>query len=168
MKLRDFEDLYLAELEELRSVESQIADHLGALAGRASHAGLAQAIREHGDATGAHRDRLDELIRTHDNRPDGHDDASMHAIISETEKWVGMIEQDDLRDAALIASLQRMEHYEMSVLGTLAAWARTLGHDGDATVLSSILEEDRGADARFSAIAEEVVNPDAFRTGPAA
>ncbi len=162
MTVKDFRELYLAELEELRSVEAQMAAHLGTLAGQATNPTLSQEIEAHQARTVDHRDRLDALLEAHGGRPNGHDDAAMHAIIDESGKWVGMIANGALKDAALIASLQRMEHYEISVFGTLVHWARTLGHDEDAQVLSAILDEDKQTDARLSAIADETVNPAAL------
>lgn len=154
IEVNDFHDLYIAELSELRSVEAQIADHLGALAAQATDKTLSNAIRTHRSVTEAHRDRIDTLLEAHGaaagNR---HDDASMHAMLAETEKWVRTIGDGDLRDAGLIASLQRMEHYEIAVLGTLASWARRLGYDEDASVLSAILRDDKAADAYLSDIA---------------
>ncbi len=162
MTVNDFRHLYLAELEELRSVEAQMAGNLDRLAGQATDPRLSQEIETHQAQTAGHRDRLDALLQAHGGRPDGHDDASMHAIIDESGKWVGMIADGALKDAAMIASLQRMEHYEISVLGTLAQWARMLGHDNDARVLDAILDVDRQTDARLSAIADETVNPAAL------
>ena len=162
MTVKDFRELYLAELDELRSVEAQMAEHLDRLAGQATDPNLSREIEMHQARTVAHRDRLDALLEGHGGRPKGHDDAAMHAIIDESGKWVGMIADGALKDAAMIASLQRMEHYEISVLGTLSQWARMLGHDNDATVLAAILDEDKQADARLSTIADETVNPAAL------
>lgn len=159
MKVDDFEQLYMAELEELRSVESQMIDHLGQLADQATNTTLSEAIDAHRDQTNEHRDRIDHLLEARGGRPEAHQDASMHAILDEAEKWAGMIENGSLRDAGLIASLQRMEHYEIAVLGTLANWAKKLGHEDDAMVLSHILDQNRQTDARLSAIADEIVNP---------
>lgn len=162
MDVSDFRQLYLAELEELRSVEVQMADHLGDLADRATDATLSEAIADHRRQTVHHRGRIDGLLNGHGVAPDLHDDAAMHGIIAEAGRWADMIAHERLKDAGLVASLQRMEHYEIAVLGTLASWARGLGLAEDAAVLSEILEQDRGADVRFSEIAEQVVNPAAL------
>ncbi|SDC03588.1 ferritin-like domain-containing protein [Ruegeria marina] len=159
MKVNDFQDLYIAELSELRSVEAQMADHLGALATQATNTSLADAITAHRNATENHRDRIDTLLQGHGaTAGDSHDDASMHAILAETDKWAEMIDDSNLRDAGLIASLQRMEHYEIAVLGTLASWASKLGYDHDATVLSGILEDDKVCDARLTQIAQNGID----------
>ncbi len=154
MQVNDFHDLYIAELSELRSVETQLAEHLADLATQATDKTLSNAIRTHRSVTQTHRDRINTLLQDHGaSAGNGHDDASMHAILAETDKWVGMIGDSDLRDAGLIASLQRMEHYEIAVLGTLASWAKKLGYDRDATVLSAILQDDKAADAYLTDIA---------------
>lgn len=153
------QELYLAELEEARSARSQLAERLGDLAARASDQQLRQKIEEHREEAALHRDRIEQLIQGHANRPQTHSDGSMAAMLRETEKLAGMVDDPAVRDAGLIASLQRMEHYTIAVLGTLAAWARQLGHDRDAQVLTELLEQDKRADARLSQIAGTMVNP---------
>lgn len=157
----DFQKLYMAELSEMRSTEAQMAKSLITFADRATDPGLSEAIRVHAEETAKHRDLLDDLMTDHGARPDSHSDASMKTLISEADKWSGMVEDETLRDAGLIASLQRMEHYEMAVLGTLVSWADRLGHSEDAEVLSAILYDDKEADAAFSRIAKTAVNPTA-------
>lgn len=154
----NFQDLYISELSEMRSVEDQMAKSLATFADQASDTDLGDLIRSHRDTTEQHRDRLADLLRAHDADGEVHSDGSMAALISESGNWANMIEDDALRDAGLIASLQRMEHYEMAVLGTLASWADRLGHKHDAATLTSILEDDKVTDARLTEIAEGAVN----------
>lgn len=85
----------------------------------------------------------------------------MEAILAEADRWAGMVEDRDLRDAGVIASLQRIKHYEIAVYGTLATWANQLGDENDLTVLHEILEEEKHADQMLTDLAKSVVNPDA-------
>ncbi|MSU90747.1 DUF892 family protein [Rhodobacteraceae bacterium 2CG4] len=161
MDIDNFRKLYLAEFEELLSAEAQVAGTLRDLAARATTRPLATAMDTHAGETESHRARLEQLFRAHDTGGERHSDGSMRAILDETRKWTGMVGRDGLGDAALIASLQRIEHYEMAVLGTLASWARRLGHEQDASAFAEILEQHKAADARLSRLAEDVVNPQA-------
>ena len=70
----------------------------------------------------------------------------------------------ELRDAGLIASAQRVEHYEIAVYGSLATWAKQLGLDEDLPALLDILEEEKRTDESMSTLAKRVVNPDAAAT----
>jgi ferritin-like metal-binding protein YciE len=67
-----------------------------------------------------------------------------------------------LRDAAMIASAQRIEHYEICVYGTLATYAKGLGLPEDKKILGSILEEEKAADEALTDIATGIVNPQAL------
>lgn len=158
MNPSNFHELYLSELAEMRSVEAQMAENLDVFADQATDTDLGKLIRSHKASTAKHRDRLSELLESHGVPPDAHADSSMRALISEAEKWADMVGDATLRDAGLIASLQRMEHYEIAVLGTLASWAERLGHQSDAQALAAILEDDKETDARLSEIAEQAVN----------
>ncbi len=157
MQVHDLEELYLVELEELRSVQSQLIEHLAKMTSRATDHALSTAIKAHQTQMSAQRDALDVLLKVRAREVDAHEDTSMHTIIVEAQKWNDMIPDDTLRDAALVASLQRIEHYKMAVLGTLATWARKLGQGEDEAVLTSILAQTKQADAEFTAIAEDAL-----------
>jgi hypothetical protein len=85
-----------------------------------------QRVQSHLEETRSQRERLDEVLRRHGAEPHEHVDQSMQAIVREAEKWARMVQDPDLRDAGLIASAQRVEHYEIAVYGTLATWAKHL------------------------------------------
>jgi ferritin-like metal-binding protein YciE len=85
----------------------------------------------------------------------------MQAMIRDAEKWANTIRNPHLRDAALIASAQRIEHYEMAVYGTLSTWAKQLGLQEDLRTLHAILEQEKQADEKLTSLAKEAVNPSA-------
>jgi ferritin-like metal-binding protein YciE len=161
MNVDTFHEMYLAELQELRSVEAQLVEALPRMADMASHPELKQAIQVHFDETRSQQARLDELLRRHGAEPREHVDQAMQAMLKEAEKWASMVQDRDLRDAGLIASAQRVEHYEIAVYGSLATWAKQLGLDEDLQTLLAILEEEKRTDQKLSTLAKRVVNPDA-------
>src|SRR5215216_5305745 len=69
-------------------------------------------------------------------------------------------------NAGIIASAQRVEHYEIAVYGTLATWALQLGLHDDARVLHSILQQEKAADEKLSRLAEQGVNREAAEREP--
>lgn len=161
MNVDNFRKMYVAELQELHSVEEQLAQALPKMMDKARNADLKNAIKHHLDETRAQRDRLERVIRGHQAEAREHQDSAMQAIIREADRWAGMVEDDELRDAGLIASAQRVEHYEMAVYGTLATWAKQLGFDDDLKVLLEILEEEKAADQKLSMLAKQDINPQA-------
>jgi ferritin-like metal-binding protein YciE len=85
----------------------------------------------------------------------------MEALLNETEKMLSLLEDDNLRDAGLIASAQKLEHYEIAAYGTAAALASQLELRDDQRMLHDSLEEERKTDAALTKLAKGEVNQDA-------
>src|SRR5215213_10599387 len=167
MNVDDFRRMYVIELQELRSVEDQLVQALPKMVQLVEHPGLRSALELHLAETRSQRDRLDELLKKHSAGTREHQDGSMATILREAERWAGMVSDPDSRDAGIIASAQRVEHYEIAVYGTLATWARQLGLEDDARTLHRILEQERRADETLTRLAETAVNRDASAHGSA-
>jgi ferritin-like metal-binding protein YciE len=161
MNIDDFRQMYVTELQELRSVEEQLAQALPKMADVAEHPDLKEAIATHTNETCSQRDRLDQLLSSRGVNPREHRDASMQALIAEANRWAGMVQDRDLRDAGLIASAQRIEHYEIAVYGTLATWAKQLSLNEDLRILLEILDEEKRTDELLTDLAKRVINPEA-------
>jgi ferritin-like metal-binding protein YciE len=156
MNVTSFRDLYIAELQEIQSVEGQLIEALPRMADVAGHPELKQGIQTHLEETRAqHRHKVE---------PREHVDQAMQAMLQEAEKWASMVQDRDLRDAGIIASAQRIEHYEIAVYGSLATWAKQLGLDEDVQALLAILGEEKRTDERLSRLAKRMINPDAAET----
>ena len=161
MNVNDFRQLYVTELQELRSVEDQLVQALPKMAEVAQNPRLKDAIQTHLELTRSQRERLDGALKRHGADAREHRDGSMETIIREADRWARMVQDPDLRDAGLIASAQRIEHYEIAVYGSLATWAKQLGLDEDVQALLAILEEEKRTDERMSMLAKRMINPDA-------
>ena len=166
MNVDDFRRMYVIELQELRRVEDQLVQALPKMVQLVEHPGLRSALELHLAETRSQRDRLDELLKKHSAGTREHEDGSMAAILREGERWAKMVSDRDCRDAGIIASAQRVEHYEIAVYGTLATWARQLGLHDDARVLHSILQQEKAADEKLSRLAEQGVNREAAEGEP--
>ncbi len=71
---------------------------------------------------------------------------------------LGNVDGRAVTNAAVIASAQAVEHYEITRYGTLIAWATELGHDELVPLFERTLREEKGADKKLTAIAEARVN----------
>ena len=161
MAITGFRDLYVAELQEARSFEAILTEALPKMAEAASDERLKRAFRDHLVETREHQRRVEVILKQLEADPREHEDQSMRTLVSQAEKMAGLVEAGPFRDAALIASAQRIEHYEIAVYGTLATYAQFLGFEDDHQILGGILEEEKDTDDLLSDIAEGVVNPSA-------
>jgi ferritin-like metal-binding protein YciE len=81
--------------------------------------------------------------------------------VKEANEVAGEVADKDTLDAALLASAQAVEHYEIARYGTLIAWAKQLGREDCARVLQQTLDEEKATDQKLTAIAESKINPKA-------
>jgi ferritin-like metal-binding protein YciE len=84
------------------------------------------------------------------------------------DEAAGIIEETkvgDVRDAAMIAAAQKVEHYEIATYGTLRVYAVTLGETKAALLLAKTLEEEKNADVKLTEIAMAHINVDAAHEG---
>jgi ferritin-like metal-binding protein YciE len=158
MQIASFKELYVSELQELTSFEGQLVDALERMANAASRSSLKNALKRHREQTQAQKQRLETIIKKHGAKSQAHTDQAMQALINETEKMIAMVKGDDLRDVALIASAQKVEHYEIAAYGVVASLAGQLDLRDDQRLLHESLKEEKEADAALTELAKSEVN----------
>jgi ferritin-like metal-binding protein YciE len=164
MEITSFREMYVAELQEMRNVEMQLIEEWRRVADVASREELKNLTKRGFEETQVRKERLDDLLRQHRADPQAHVDQAMRAIVLETEKMMTIVKGNQLRDAALIASAQKVIHYQIAAYGTAAALAGQLDLRDDQKVLHTGLEGAKQLDATLTDIAKRVVNPEAATT----
>lgn len=164
MTLGNLEDLLLQQLQDLYSAEIQLVDALPKMAAAAAAPQLRSAFEAHLTETVQHRKRLEQILRSlgHDAKDEGCE--AMEGLIQEGEAIIGLDGDALVKDAALIAAAQRVEHYEIAGYGCARSFARHLGRHGVAEGLQRTLDDEAKADKLLTGIAEELVNPQAARS----
>ena len=160
MQIRNFKDMYITELQELANMESQLDLALKRIADAASHPSLKRELLHYRGEAKEQSKRLQSILQNHGAKLRAHTDQAMEALLKETEKMLSLLE-GDLRDAGLIASAQKLKHYEIAAYGTAAALAGQLELRDDQRMLHDSLEEERNADAALTKLAKGEVNQDA-------
>ena len=91
MKITNFKDMYIAELQEMVSMEGQLADELPRMAEVATHRSLKRVLTHHREETQIQRERLVSILQKHGANPRTHTDQAMLALVNETEMMLGML-----------------------------------------------------------------------------
>lgn len=154
-------DAFLDELRDAYDAEKQITKALPKMAKAASSPELRSAFEMHLQETRAQVARLEEVFGVLGEKVRGKHCDGMAGIIEEGKS---VMEEDfdaTTMDACLIASAQRVEHYEMAAYGTLVAWARVMGHTEAADLLEETLDEEKATDSKLSTLAEGGINQEA-------
>jgi ferritin-like metal-binding protein YciE len=156
MKPNSLQDLYVKELGDLYDAEQQIIKALPALIEAAQSEGLKDALTEHLDVTKEQASRLVQIFSDMGEKTKREKCKGMQGIIQEGSDLVDEIKNPDLRDAAIIASAQRVEHYEMSGYGTTRTYAELLGQNEASQLLQQTLDEEKEADQKLTDLAKEL------------
>src|SRR5947207_15466174 len=141
-------------------MELQLAEALARMADVAAHPELKNALAHHREQTLAQQERLDSLLTRH-RSAQAHRDQAVQGLVREGEKMLMMLKGNDLRDAGLIASAQKLEHYEIAAYGTAAALAGQLDLRDEQKMLHLSMEEEKRVDVVLTKLAKREVNPDA-------
>ncbi len=152
--------LYTEELQELHSGEAQLHSLLQALEQAPEHEPFRERLRSYGRDIGGRVRELERILSGSAADPSAHPDQAMQALINETYK-MAQVCAANVRDAALIASLQRLIHYRIAAYGSAVSFARSLGRSEEAALLARHLERDKAFDGELTALAEKTINIDA-------
>jgi len=158
LEFNSLEDLFVTQLEDLYDAEHRIIRALPKMSEAAHARDLKQAFDQHLAQTRGHVDRLDRIFREINKTPERETCEAMIGLLREGEEMIDSKGDPDVRDAALIAAAQRVEHYEIAGYGTARSMAKHLGHAEAERLLGETLEEEKSTDVKLTEIAETQVN----------
>jgi ferritin-like metal-binding protein YciE len=149
-------ELYIDELKDLYSAETQLVKALPKMAKAASSDELRQGFEEHLEQTKGHVERLEKVFKVLGASPKGKTCKGMQGLIEEGSEVIEEDFEASLMDAALIGAAQRVEHYEIAAYGTVCAFAKELGESDQASLLNETLEEEKETDQKLTDLSREI------------
>lgn len=161
MKMRTLEDLLVHEIKDLYSAEKQLLKALPKMAKAATHEDLKEGLENHLAETEGQVTRLETIMEQLEAGGRGHKCKAMEGLIEEGQEALEADMADDVRDAAIIAAAQRVEHYEIAGYGCARTFAEQLGHEEVARLLQETLDEEKAADEKLTHIAMQSINQEA-------
>ncbi len=156
--IESLDDLFVHTLQDIYYAENQITKALPKMIEKASNPQLKQGFESHLGETRNQIKRLEKVFQMHGHEPKAVNCPAIDGIITEANDVAGDVADKEVLDAALLASAQAVEHYEITRYGTLIAWAKQLGRKDCASVLEENLKEEKATDQKLTAMAESKVN----------
>jgi ferritin-like metal-binding protein YciE len=166
MKIETLHDLLRDQISDLYDAEQRLVKALPGMAEAAHAPELRNAIQSHLEETKGHVNRLERIFGQLGEDAKRQTCAAMRGLVEEGESLTSKMEESPLRDAAIIAAANRVEHYEMAAYGSARTFAQTMGLDRVAEMLRETLEEERKADATLTLLAEGKINELAIHAAP--
>jgi ferritin-like metal-binding protein YciE len=158
MSLNSLESLFIEELRDIYNAEKQILRALPKMAKAAESAELSQAFTKHLKETQGHVQRLEKILRELGQAVRGKQCKGMMGLLEEGKEKLEEDGEAAVLDAALIASAQKVEHYEIAAYGCLRTYAKLLGYDQVAKLLEQTLAEEEAADKKLTQLGEGGIN----------
>lgn len=163
MKLNSLHELFIEELQDLYDAEQQLVKALPKIAEQASYHELQNGIREHLEQTKGHVRRLEQVFESIGEKAKTTKCQGMKGILEEGEHLAKTEGEAAAIDAGIIASAQKVEHYEIASYGSVCSYAQIMGHNQALQLLRQTLEEEKETDRKLTALAERLINVDAVR-----
>jgi len=162
--LNSFDDLFVEQLQDLYDAEQRLTKALPQMAAAAHSNSLKSAFQEHFRQTEGHVSRLEQVFQMIGKSAQSKTCEAMKGLVQEGQEAISASGNPDVKDAALIAAAQRVEHYEIAGYGTARTFAERLGRRDAARLLQETLDEEAATDKRLTALAEQSINPRAAAT----
>jgi len=162
--MEKFSELFEETLKDIYYAEKAILKALPKMAKKSSSSKLEAAFTQHHKETERQVQRLDEVFKLIGKRASAKDCPAIDGIIEEAEEVMKEAKDDTIRDAAMVAAAQAVEHYEISRYGTLIAWADKMEMSDAAELLQATLEEEKLTDQKLTELAESEINVEAEAT----
>lgn len=160
-EIASLSDLFLHGLQDIYYAEKRIVQALPKLIDAATDSDLKSGLQEHLEETEQQVERLEDVFEKLDQDAKGEKCPAIDGIIQEGEDTLDEIVDESVKNAAIVAAAQAVEHYEITRYGTLIAWAAELGRDDLIATLQDTLDEEEAADEKLTQMAERRVNPGA-------
>lgn len=158
-------ELFIDELKDIYWAEKALVKALPKMAKKSTSSELIAAIEDHLSVTETHVERLEQVFEVLGEKAAAKKCEAMDGLITEAEELMKEIEDEVVRDAAIISAAQKVEHYEIASYGTLVSFANTLNESDAAALLEKTLNEEKEADQTLTEIAESSINIEAAEEG---
>ncbi len=162
--LNTFDDLFVEQLEDLYDAEKRLTKALPLMAGAAHSSALKSAFQDHLRQTENHVSRLEQAFKMLGKSARSKTCEAMKGLVEEGSEAIKASGDPNVKDAALIAAAQRVEHYEIAGYGTVRTFAQRLGKQDIARLLQETLDEEAACDKKLTGLAEQTINPRAAAT----
>lgn len=152
-------ELFIEELKDIYWAEKHLTKALPKMKKAATSQELAAAFEEHLEVTYGQIERIEEVFEMLEMPARAKKCEAMEGLVQEAQSHIDELPKGSMvRDAGLIISAQKVEHYEIAAYGSLVQLARTMGENEIADLLEETLEEEKETDQLLTELAVSGIN----------
>lgn len=154
----ELQEFFEDGLKDIYWAEKALVKSLPKMQKNATSAHLKSAIAKHLEETKGHVSRLEETFQSIGKKAQAQKCDAMDGLLKEGDGILKETKPGPVRDAAIIAAAQKVEHYEIATYGTLATYAKLLGHKTGLNLLLQTLKEEKKCDTDLTKLAKTEIN----------
>lgn len=159
MEDSDFHEFFIDELKDIYWAENHLAKALPKMQKAATSTDLAAAFEKHAQETQEHITRLEQVFELLGEKAQAKKCDAMAGLLEEANSVISDTDKGSMvRDAGLIISAQKVEHYEIAAYGTLRTFAEKMGHTDVQDLLQQTLDNEKETDVALTELAMSCVN----------
>jgi ferritin-like metal-binding protein YciE len=151
--MEQLQELLVEELRDIYDAEKQLVRGLPKMAKASSNAELKQAFAQHLEVTKNQVTRVEKVLELLGQKLRSKPCKAMKGLMEEAQEHLQEHEKGELLDQVLIASAQKVEHYEIASYGTVRAIAKSMGNREAMGLLQETLKEEEQTDKLLTTIA---------------
>lgn len=155
----DAQDLMLNELREIHSAENQLTKNLPRLMKIVEADGFRDMLQTRLNQGERLIEQIDDILDEMETSPSRKRNVAAEGLISDMREHMQEIEEGPALDAAMIAAIQKTEHYCIAAWGTAKALGQALGEEQVVRAMQQAIDEGREMDEELTRLAEEEVTP---------
>ena len=149
-KIKSLQEVFVDQLKDLYSAETQLTKALPKMAKAASNPDLKKGFLLHFEQTKTHLERVKSICEFLKVKPSGKKCEATAGLVKEGAEAIEEKALPEMKDVMLIAAGQRVEHYEIAAYTTASTLAKALGLSAAAKTLEQTLSEEVATDAKLT------------------
>ncbi len=164
-EIQNLRDLFIEQGRELFDSSKQQQEELAMIKKEATNERLVRLVERQLQSSADQNRRINESFNQLHVSPEGEASECCEAIFVQTHNLIERSPESHVRDAAIINCIQRLNHLNITGLGSLGAYAKSIGHVEITASMHDALVVEKAIDEDLSELAEDVVNKSAVTVG---
>ncbi|MFH5926067.1 DUF892 family protein [Roseomonas xinghualingensis] len=160
--MADLRALLVDQLKDAFSAEKQAIQAMRRAMRKATEPQLRDGLEAHVAQSEEQRDRVEQALDKLGARPGRKVCEAMRGLVEEAQHEMEDQEKGAILDLVIVASQQRMEHYEIAAYGTMAELAKAMGEMEVAKLLAQTLAEEKAQDEQLTQVTRSALLPAAL------
>ncbi len=165
VELISLEDLLLHQIGGLYDAELRWLDCLKSITAHVKNDCLRAALAEQAAETSQQINRLENAFALAGLNPRRLTCEAMQGLVRECYQLVDAAGDSAVKEAAVVAAVQKAKHYEIAAYGASRNFALRCEQPGIADLLQQSLDEEGDADHHLTELAETIINAKAADPG---